>query len=130
MVDQGIFVDSNLAGPTNIWFDVNGDLLVSDYAGTAVKRFDPSGNYLNDFLEGLSNSEGIAFFLNGNILIGNGGDSSVKLFDSSGVYIEDFVASGAGNLLNPNAIVIRGQETIFLDGFESGSTSAWSSTVP
>lgn len=129
-VDQGLFIDSDLAGPTNIWFDASGDLLVSDYSGTAVKRFDASGTYLNDFIVGLSNSEGVAFFLNGDILIGNGGDSSVKLFDSTGVYVEDFVASGAGNLLNPNAIVIRGQETVFADGFESGSTSAWSSTVP
>jgi hypothetical protein len=129
-VDQGVFVDSNLAGPTNIWFDAGGDLLVSDYDGTAVKRFDASGNYLSDFLEGLSNSEGVDFFLDGDILIGNGGDSSVKLFDSSGAYIEDFIASGAGNLLNPNAIVIRGETAIFSDGFESGDTSAWSATTP
>ena len=46
-------------------------------------------------------------FPNGNILIGNGGTSSVKLFDSNGNYLEDFIASGAGNLLTPNAVVIR-----------------------
>jgi len=105
--DLGLFVNSDLLGPTNIWFDENGDLLVSDYNGTAVKRFDPDGNYLNDFLTGLSHSEGVAVFPNGNILIGNGATSSVKLFDGDGNYLEDFIPSSAGNLLIPNAVVIR-----------------------
>jgi len=105
--DLGLFVNSNLLGPTNIWFDDDGDLLISDYNGTAVKRFDSNGNYINDFLTGLSNSEGVDFFPNGDILIGNGATSSVKLFDSSGNYIEDLIPSGAGNLLTPNAVVIR-----------------------
>jgi hypothetical protein len=105
--DLGLFVNSNLVGPTNIWFDDGGNLLISDYNGTAVKRFDSNGNYINDFLTGLSNSEGVDFFPNGDILIGNGATSSVKLFDSSGNYIEDLISSGAGNLLTPNAVVIR-----------------------
>jgi len=105
--DLGLFVNSNLVGPTNIWFDDGGDLLISDYNGTAVKRFDSNGNYINDFLTGLNNSEGVDFFPNGDILIGNGATSSVKLFDSSGNYIEDLISSGAGNLLTPNAVVIR-----------------------
>ena len=105
--DLGLFVNSTLLGPTNIWFDDSGDLLISDYNGTAVKRFDSNGNYINNFLTGLSNSEGVDFFPNGDILIGNGATSSVKLFDSSGNYIEDLVSSGAGNLLTPNAVVIR-----------------------
>ncbi|MDH3267589.1 MAG: T9SS type A sorting domain-containing protein [Ignavibacteria bacterium] len=105
--DMGLFVTTNLLGPTNIWFDDNGDLLVIDYNGTSVKRFDPNGNYLNDFITGLSNSEGVDFFPNGDILIGNGATSSVKLFDSAGTYIEDLIPSGAGNLLTPNAVVIR-----------------------
>jgi hypothetical protein len=105
--DLGVFVNSNLSGPTNIWFDDNGDLLVIDYNGTAVKRFDSSGTFINNFLTGLSQAEGVDFFPNGNILIGNGTTSSVKLFDSNGNYIEDFIPNGSGNLLTPNAIVIR-----------------------
>jgi hypothetical protein len=105
--DLGVFVNSNLLGPTNIWFDANGDLLVLDYNGTAAKRFDTGGNYVNDFIIGLGNSEGVDFFPNGNILIGNGATSSVKMFDSNGNYIEDFIPSGSGGLMNPNAVVIR-----------------------
>jgi hypothetical protein len=105
--DLGIFIDSNLLGPTNIWFDSNGDLLVADYNGTAVKRYDSSGTYLSDFMSGLTKSEGYDFLPNGNILIGNGGTSSVKMYDSAGNYIEDLISSGSGNLIAPNAVRIR-----------------------
>ena len=110
--DLGLFVTTNLLGPTNIWFDDNGDLLVIDYNGTAVKRYDTNGNYLGDFITGLGNAEGVDFFPNGNILIGNGATSSVKMFDSSGNYIEDLIPSGFGGLMNPNAVVIRENITL------------------
>jgi len=105
--DQGLFVSSNLAGPTNIWFDDKGDLLVVDYNGTAVKRYNSSGNYLNDFITGLGSAEGVDFFPNGNILIGNGVTHSVKMFDSNGNYVEDLIPSGSGGLMTPNAVVLR-----------------------
>lgn len=106
-IDQGLFVNSNLAGPTNIWFDDTGDLLVTDYNGTAVKRFNSSGAFVSNFLTGLSQAEGVDFFPNGNILIGNGATHSVKMFDSNGNYLEDFIPNGSGGLITPNAIVIR-----------------------
>ncbi|MEZ5083282.1 MAG: T9SS type A sorting domain-containing protein [Bacteroidales bacterium] len=105
--DLGAFIDSNLSGPTNIWFEENGDLMVVDYNGGAVKRFNSEGEYLGIFIPGLNNPEGIAFYPNGNILIGNGGTHAVKLFDSYGTFIEDFIPAGSGNLINPNAVVIR-----------------------
>ena len=105
--DLGVIVASNLAGPTNIWIDENGNLFVLDYDGTAVKKFNSSGVFQNNFINGLSQSEGVDFFSNGNILIGNGATSSVKLFDSNGVYIKEFIPSGSGGLLRPNAVVIR-----------------------
>jgi len=105
--DLGVFVNTNLAGPTNIWFDDNDDLLVIDYDGTAVKRFDSNGAFINNFLTGLSQAEGVDFFPNGNILIGNGATHSVKMYDSNGVYIEDFIPNGSGGLITPNAILIR-----------------------
>jgi sugar lactone lactonase YvrE len=103
----GLFVNTNLAGPTNIWFDDNGDLLVIDYNGTAVKKFDSSGVFVNNFITGLGQAEGVDFFPNGNILIGNGTTHSVKMYDSNGVYIEEFIPNGSGGLINPNAVVIR-----------------------
>lgn len=103
----GIFVNTNLAGPTNIWFDDNDDLLVIDYNGTAIKRFDSTGTFVSNFITGLGQAEGVDFFPNGNILIGNGTTHSVKMYDSNGVYIEEFIPNGSGGLMNPNAVVIR-----------------------
>ena len=105
--DLGSFISTNLLGPTNIWFDDNGELLVADYNGTSVNRFDSQGNFIGPFITGLSQCEGVAFMPNGNILIGNGGTNSVKMFDSNGGYLQDLISPGSGNLLNPNAVVLR-----------------------
>lgn len=105
--DLGVFINSNLAGPTNIWFDEAGDLLVADYDGSAVKRFDSDGKYKGDFLTGLRNCEGVALLPNGDILIGNGNSHSVKRFDKTGTYKNDFIAASSGKLLTPNAVIIR-----------------------
>ncbi|MEM9546833.1 MAG: T9SS type A sorting domain-containing protein [Bacteroidota bacterium] len=108
--DMGNFIDTNLEGPTNIWFDENGDLYVNNWNGTTVKRFNSDGEFIEEFITGLSNPEGIAFYPNGDILIGNGGTSAVKRFDSEGNFIEDIIESGSGNLLLPNAVVLRAQK--------------------
>lgn len=105
--DLGIFIDSNLMGPTNIWFDAEGNLLVSDYNGTSIKRFDAQGTFIGDFVVGLKNSEGMAYTPEGNILVGNGNTHSVKLFDHNGIFIKDIIVNGSGNLITPNAVVIR-----------------------
>ena len=109
--DLGLFISTDLAGPTNIWFDQSGDLLVSDYDGAAIKRFNSSGIFQGNFITGVGQTEGVAFLENGNILIGNGGTSSVKQFDSDGNYINDLITSGAGGLTNPNAVVLRYYDT-------------------
>lgn len=105
--DLGIFINSNLAGPTNIWFDDSGDLLVSDYDGGSLKRFDSSGTFLGVYISGLGNSEGFAYLPNGNLLLGNGATRSVKMYDSNGSFIKDIIPAASGSLLNPNAVVIR-----------------------
>ena len=110
--DQGVFINTNLVGPTNIWFANNGDLLVSDYDGGSIKRFGSTGNFKGVFISGLRNSEGIAYMPSGNILIGNGGTSSVKMFDANGTFIKDLVPPGTASLKNPNAVVIRSTSTV------------------
>ena len=105
--DMGPFIAANLAGPTNIEFTVAGDLLVSDYNAGAIKMFGPDAVYKGIFIGGLGNPEGIAQLPGGDLLIGNGGTSAVKRFTTAGVFVEDFVASGAGGLMTPNAVVVR-----------------------
>ncbi len=105
--DLGLFVNTQLAGPTNIWFSDTGDLRVLDWSGGNVESFDSDGNYLGEFIPGLSQPEGISTLPNGNILIGNGGTGSVKMFDANGTFIEDLVPAGSGGLLQPNAVILR-----------------------
>lgn len=123
--DQGSIVSSNLAGPTNIWIENNGDLLVIDYDGGAVKRFNSTGEYLGEFIQGLAQAEGVDFLPNGNILIGNGGTGSVKMFTPGGVYIEDIIPSQSGGLMQPNAVVVRQKQSGSPVPINAGLNDAW-----
>lgn len=108
--DLGIFANTNLAGPTNIWFNEQGELLVVDYEGGGVKRFDAQGKYLGVFIEGLPNGEGVAVLPNGDLLVGSGGTSSVRVYSPSGTFLRDLVPSKHLNLLTPNAVILRPQK--------------------
>jgi hypothetical protein len=118
--DKGLFVDTNLVGPTNIWFGENGDLFVIDYSGGAVRRYDSNGNFILDFILGLVNPEGVDFFPNGDILIGNGGNGSVRQYTSNGTLLGDRIAPGSGGLMTPNAVVVRSRFYI-----NAGLNDAW-----
>lgn len=110
--DLGIFNGQDLEGPTNIWFNDAGELMVADYDGGAVKRFAASGNYMDEFVSGVMEIEGVDHYADGRFLLGDGGTSSVKLFEADGTLIQDLVPSGSGGLVNPNVIVIRGPLTV------------------
>ena len=103
--DMGLFIDSGLQGPTNIFFEPGGDLIVFNYNSGIIKRFDAAGNFVEDLITGVNGCEGFDFFPNGDILIGVGSDGSIRRYDSNYNFIENFVDPGI--LLTPNAIVIR-----------------------
>jgi len=102
-------------------------LLVLDFDGNAVKRFDSNGAYLGIFIPGVSQTEGYAYLPNGNLLIGNGGTSAVKMYDGNGTFIKDLVASAAGGLKQPNAVVIRQTNSGFQ--INAGLNDAWFNPV-
>jgi len=104
--DQGIFISSNLQGPTDIWFD-GGDLWVNDWQSGTIKRFDSQGDFIGNVASGLSQNEGIDFLKNGDFLIGNGGTGAVKMYSSTGSFKKDLVSSGSGGLQGPNAVRVR-----------------------
>jgi len=106
-VNQGLFVSTNLAGPTNIWFNDQGELIVSDYDGGAIKKFSSTGSYLGLIATGLRQNEGVEFLPNGNMLIGNGFNGSVREYDTSNVYLGNFISPGLGGLIRPNAVRLR-----------------------
>lgn len=102
----GTFINTSiLQGPTNIWFDDHGDMLVEDWTVGKVLRYDSTGQYINAFITGLGNPEGIAFLPNGNLLIGDWGLDAVHLIDSTGQVLGIFT-SGNG-LTDPNCVKVR-----------------------
>eukprot|EP00188_Purpureofilum_apyrenoidigerum_P004992 Plantae.Rhodophyta-Purpureofilum_apyrenoidigerum.ctg6087.p1 GENE.Plantae.Rhodophyta-Purpureofilum_apyrenoidigerum.ctg6087~~Plantae.Rhodophyta-Purpureofilum_apyrenoidigerum.ctg6087.p1 ORF type:complete len:389 (+),score=41.21 Plantae.Rhodophyta-Purpureofilum_apyrenoidigerum.ctg6087:2790-3956(+) len=105
--DLGLFITSNLSGPTDIWFDNSGNLLVNDWSGNRVQKFDSNGAFLSTFITGVTQPEGVAFFDNGDVLIGDSGTGAVKRYSSQGTFIEDIVAGGAAGLVTTNAVVLR-----------------------
>lgn len=104
--DKGTFINTSiLQGPTNIWFDNNGDMLVEDWTTGKVLRYDSTGLYKSDFVTGMTNPEGIAFLPNGGMLIGDWGKDAVHLIDVNGNLLGYF-CSGNG-LTDPNCVRIR-----------------------
>jgi len=83
-------------------FGPGGDLLVADYAGDAVRRYDIStGAYVSDFVaSGLSpliSPSSLVYGPSGNLFVG-GTDAVFEYNGTSGVYLGQFVASGSGGL--------------------------------
>ena len=102
----GAFIQSNLQGPTNIFFQ-GSDLLVLDWTAGTIERFDSNGDHVDTFATGLRQPEGIAELPNGNFLIGNGQGKTVREHSADGAFIANRVARAAGGLIQPNAVVIR-----------------------
>ncbi|MEP5614092.1 MAG: hypothetical protein ABJP45_17705 [Cyclobacteriaceae bacterium] len=104
--DDGIFISSDLSGPTDIWFD-GGDLWVNDWQSGTIKRFDSNGNFIETEVSALSQNEGIDFLKNGDFIIGNGGTGAVKQYSGNGSFKKDLISSGSGGLKGPNAVRVR-----------------------
>lgn len=103
--DLGTFINSNIIqGPTNIWWD-GSDLLVTDWTVGKVLRFDSAGQYVNTFITGMTNPEGVAFLPNGNILIGDWGQDAVHLVQPNGT-VTGLFCTGNG-LTDPNCVRVR-----------------------
>ncbi len=100
----GTFINNNLVGPTDIWFD-GSDLMVNDWSANSVKRFNSEGVFQEVFISNVSQPEGVAF-LNGNILLGASGSSSIPMYTGSGNFVRNLVTPGNG-LITPNAVIIR-----------------------
>lgn len=80
---------------------------VNDWSTGLVVGFSPEGNFINNYITGLSRPEGVAYLDNGQLLIGNGGTGSVKRYNSDFTFDKDLVMMRLGGLKRPNAVVIR-----------------------
>lgn len=102
-----VFINSSiLQGPTDLWQEANGDVLVLDWTMGNVQRYDSTGSYLGVYIGGLTNPEGHSFLPpGGDLLIGDWGEDAVHWFDASGMTLGYF-ASGNG-LTDPNGVYVR-----------------------
>lgn len=129
--DDGLFVSTNLNGPTNIWFGDGGDLFVVDWQGGAIRRFSAQGAFLESFVTGLVQPEGVAVLPGGELLVGNGGPGAVARYDAFGDFLGNLVAAGAGGLLQPNAVVVREAFRFDFDfDFDLDADGQWVSDDP
>ncbi len=103
--DMGLFINSDLSGPTNVEIK-DGVIYVLDWNAGKCVRFDAgTGDFIDDFITTLTNPEGLTFLPNGDLLIGDNGTNSVRRFDSNGNDMGDYTSGG--NMLTPNAVVLR-----------------------
>ncbi len=106
--DMGLFVKSNLKGPTDIWFNAQGNLFANDWSGNCIVRFDTDGNFIDNFISsGLNQPEGVDFFEDGSFIIGSGGTKEVRFYATDGKLQGNLVSRGKGGLIQPNAVRIR-----------------------
>ncbi|MCB0765217.1 MAG: NHL repeat-containing protein [Flavobacteriales bacterium] len=104
--DLGVFIDSSiLQGPTGLWQDANGDIYVQDWTVGRVLRYDQDGQFLGNWITGLTNPEGMAELPNGDLLMGDWGEDAVHRFDADGNHLGHFT-SGNG-LIDPNGVRVR-----------------------
>jgi sugar lactone lactonase YvrE len=105
--DQGTLISSNLQGPTNVWINASDEMLVLDWTGGVIQKFDLDGTFIETFATGLTQPEGIDMLPNGNLLVGNGGASTLRIFNSDGTSEGDLFSRGFGGLQQPNGVIIR-----------------------
>ena len=102
----GTFISTaQLSGPTDIWWDSNGDLLVEDWNAGTILRYDSAGTYVGVHTTGLTNPEGVAFLPNGDALVGDWGLDRVHRIGPGGTLLGTF-ATGNG-LTDPNNVTLR-----------------------
>lgn len=111
----GIFTEAgHLQGPTNLWFDGNGNLLVVDWVLGVVQKFRASdGVFISTFASGLQNAEGYAYGPDSNLYICDWSLNNVKKYNPNGSYLGIF--TNGGNLLAPNSILFRPSKVISIE---------------
>ncbi|MBY0587391.1 hypothetical protein K2X85_09460 [bacterium] len=111
-----VFAQTNLA-PTDIQFTAAGDLLVSDFNGTQVYRFDlTTGNNLGAFTTGGSLVQPTNMLLKGNsLLVSSLGSGEVQRFNATtGAFIDTYVAAGSGGLTFPAGLQFGPDKNLYV----------------
>ncbi|MEZ4858630.1 MAG: T9SS type A sorting domain-containing protein [Flavobacteriaceae bacterium] len=107
-ISQGVLINTELSGPTNVMIEQGGTLLVLNWNGGNIKRFNASGVFMETFTTAVTQPEGITTHpVSSNYVVGNGGSAQIDEFAPNGTFVGTIVSSGLGGLIQPNAVVIR-----------------------
>ena len=91
--------------PKELALDHNDNLYVANYWGGSVKRYGPSGEFLEAFVKpgsgGLAGAVGLAYDSEVNLYVTSWQTTAVMKYDQDGVFIGVFVESGSGGLQIP-----------------------------
>ena len=110
--DLGIIVNSAiLQGPVGIWIDENEDLFVVDWTLGRVIRFNSDGEFISNFISGMTRTEGNAMGPDGKYYLCDWQDNKINRYNEDGSFDATLVSTG---LDVPNSI------TFGPDGLMSG----------
>lgn len=100
-----------LQGPTNLWFDGIGNLMVIDWVLGKVQKFSSeNGSFTGTLVSGLQNAEGYSYGPDSNLYVCDWSQNNVKKYSSNGIFVSVFTIGG--NLMAPNSILIRPSKVI------------------
>jgi hypothetical protein len=102
--DLGVFTEpGHLQGAVNVWFNNDQNLFVVDWTMGAVVQFDSNGDFVGDFITGMTNSEGFTFGSDGSIYICDWSQNRVNKYTSGGIF--DMTFASGGGLSQPNSVL-------------------------
>lgn len=96
----------NLLGPVNLWFGAEENLFVIDWETGSVQIFNgTTGNFIRNFITGLSKAEGFVFDSDENLYICDWVKNTVNKYDKDGKFLSTLIKNSG--LSQPNSIAIR-----------------------
>jgi DNA-binding beta-propeller fold protein YncE len=104
---MGVFASTGALVTPDLTFDPDGNLLVTDYFGNSVLKFDGNtgtslGNFVTSGSGGLSSPYGLRFGPDSDLYVGNLNGSEVLKYDGhTGAFLGTFVSQNSGGLTNP-----------------------------
>jgi len=114
---------TELAAPTALAFDGQGDLFVANGGGNTVSEFTPDSTTPTATLTGLSDPLALAFDGSGNLFVANGGSNTVSEF-APGSITPTATLSG---LSQPDALAFDAQGDLFVANQGNGTVSEFAS---
>ncbi len=131
-----LFIANGTGGLTlagAVCFGPGGDLLVADYAGNAVRRYDgASGAYIADFVASgaspLASPISMVYGPNGNLFVG-GAVAVYEYSGATGLYIGQFVGAGSGGLDRAAGLAFKGDGNLLVSSKNSNELLEFDGTT-